>query len=112
MTKQEFDRLSMAQGFGPCADFMWEEVERMYSTSDLITKELAVDIYWHEPALYREIIGLRYGIARLLNALSSQTEGYAFSDVAGAGMRKLQDLHSQLLGVIHEAEDCMKGRAK
>ena len=40
MTKQEFDKASTEAGFGPCAAYMWPEIEDCYSTSDEIDRAL------------------------------------------------------------------------
>ena len=61
MTKQEFDKIGTEMGYGPCADYMWEEIERFYSSHDGIGKERAVYIYWNDPGLYRHVPG-RYDL--------------------------------------------------
>lgn len=111
MTKLEFDRMSVEAGFGPCADYMWPEIERMYSTSDRISKELAVDIYWHEPGIYREILSLRYSITDLLARLAANCDGYRFADI-GEGIDKLTSLRNELAVAINKAAIKMNGRAK
>ena len=95
MAKEEFDRISTAAGFGPCADYMWPEIEEVYSTSDLIDKDIVVDIYWHEPGIHREILALRRELARL-GARAGEIKCYGYSgfnemwEIAGK-MGKLND---------------------
>ena len=84
MLKQEFDRISRNMGYGPCADNMFDEIERMYSAHDDMTKEAAVYIYWNKPGVYREILDLREKITKKLISLSKANlgresfDGYSF----------------------------------
>lgn len=107
MTKQEFDSLSKAAGFGPCADYMWPEIEEVYSTSDDIDKALVVDIYWHEPAIHREILALRREIETTVMRMSYSTKEYQFPEVR-EGVNRLTDLY----GRLNVAITCAKALAK
>lgn len=80
MTKQEFDKASAEAGFGPCAAYMWPEIEACYSTSDDIDRDLMVDIYWHEPGIYREILKLRRIITNDSVRIWRATEEYRFPE--------------------------------
>lgn len=82
MTKEEFDKASEEAGFGRCADNMWDEIELCYSSSDRIDRDLMVDIYWHEPGIYRTILGKRREATKLATSLEAKTKGlYSFADL-------------------------------
>ena len=107
MIKAEFDNASRAAGFGECADYMWPEIERCYSTSDRIDRVLMVDIYWHEPGIYREILALRYAIGDAAKSLAFLTEfgsGYRFA-VSIERFHEVAMLYTRLNDVITEAEN-------
>ena len=104
MTKQEFDKASEAAGFGPCAAYMWPEIETCYQTSDEIDRDLMVDIYWHEPGIYREIIYLRQAIADGAVGMETRSEGYRFPEVRGH-FNYIANLYKRLDAVIADAKD-------
>lgn len=104
MTKQEFDKASTDAGFGPCAAYMWPEVETCYSTSDDIDRELMVDIYWHEPGIYREILYIRRSIADGAEGIEIRSDGYRFPEVRSY-LNYLADLYKRLDAVIADAKD-------
>ena len=107
MTKQEFDRLSTAAGFGPCADYMWPEIEEVYSTSDDIDKALVVDIYWHEPGIHREVLAIRREIESMVMRMSYCTKEYQFPEV-----RKYHNKLTGLYGALSVAIATAKDRAR
>ena len=99
MTKIEFDTLSKAAGFGPCAFYMWPEIEDVFTVDNEIDGKLLVDIYWHEPGIHREILGLRREIETTVMRMSYQTKEYQFPEVR-KGLAKLAELYGQLDQVI------------
>lgn len=103
MTKDEFDRMSMDAGFSPCADYMWPEVEQVYSTSDLIDKDLVVDIYWHEPGIHREILALRREIARMGRECGTVCDGYRGFNEMWKLSEQMGKLHARFMEVIDAA---------
>jgi len=109
MTKQEFDNLSKAAGFGPCADYMWPEIEEIYSTDDAIDKELIVDIYWHEPTIHRDILALRREIEATVMRMSYLTKEYQFPEVRKY-VNKLTNLYGYLNGAIAAAKSRARNR--
>ena len=105
MTKEEFDRMSTAAGFGPCADYMWPEIEEVYATSDKIDKDLVVDIYWHEPGIHREILALRRELARLgARAGEIRCCGYAGFNEMWEVAQKMGRLRGRFADVMAEAK--------
>lgn len=80
MMKSEFDAESVATGYGPCADYMWPEIERIYTSSDRISRELMVDIYWHEPSIMRAILERRDEAEKIARSMV-QVEDYQFGDI-------------------------------
>ena len=94
MTKKAFDKIGTEMGYGPCADYMWEEIERFYSSHDGIGKERAVYIYWNDPCLYRHVLDLRYKINDLAVRICP-CDGYQFLDTL-ALVSKLSDLKTKL----------------
>jgi hypothetical protein len=111
MTKQEFDKASTDAGFGSCAEYMWDEIEECYSTSDEIDRALMVDIYWYEPGVYREILKLRRDIADGEVGIEIRSKGYRFPETRGY-IAHLANLWKQLDEVITEAKRRMKARRK
>ena len=111
MTKQEFDKASEEAGFGPCAAYMWPEIEACYSTSDDIDRDLMVDIYWHEPGIYREILGLRRCITNDSVRLWKNTEEYRFPETR-AYATHIADLWKRLDAVIADAKRRAKARRR
>lgn len=112
MTKQEFDKIGTEMGYGPCADYMWEEIERFYSSHDGIGKERAVYIYWNDPGLYRHVLDLRYKINDLAVRICP-CDGYQFLDTL-ALVSKLADLKTKLDATVsvicRNYEEWKKGR--
>lgn len=109
MTKQEFDDTSVARGFGPCADYMWPEIERCYSASDRIGKELMADIYWHEPRIFCEILALRNAIMEVVKHLELLA-GYGCD--SRENFSKVAKLYDRLDEAITDAVNRMADRAK
>lgn len=103
MMKKEFDKASEEAGFGPCAAYMWPEIEACYSTSDDIDRDLMVDIYWHEPGIYREILGLRQMITDAAKCLEQHSTGYRFPEIRGR-INHIANLHERLDKVIADAK--------
>lgn len=104
MTKQEFDNASTEAGFGSCAEYMWPEIEECYSTSDDIDRELMVDIYWHEPGIYREILHIRRSIVDGADGIRFRSDGYRFPEVRGY-INHLADICKRLDEVIADAKE-------
>ena len=102
MTKLEFDRIGGNMGFGPCADYMWDEAERMYSTIPNMEKDLAVYIYWNEPGIYRQILRIRDDVNEVASCVCAR-EGYQFLDTMEQVMR-LSRLERELNEVWIEAK--------
>lgn len=96
MTKEEFDKASEEAGFGRCADYMWNEIERCYSSSDRIDRDLMVYIYWHEPGIYRTILEKRHEASQLASKLASKADGYQFAE--------MQSCVKALDAVLHELD--------
>jgi len=82
MLKQEFDKMSEAAGFVPCADYMWPEIEKVYTTiyeqAGDNCKELVVYIYWYEPGIHREILALRNAIEHAVSRMNYAVREYNF----------------------------------
>ena len=104
MTKEEFDRMSTAAGFGPCADYMWPEIEEVYATSDKIDKDLVVDIYWYEPGIHREILALRRELMRLVKEAGDiQCNWYSGFNKMWKIAEKMGNLNTRFADVLAEA---------
>lgn len=113
MTKEEFDKMSTAAGFGPCADYMWPEIEEVYSTSDRIDKDMVVDIYWHEPGIHREILALRRELERLgARAGGIRCRGYSGFNEMWDIAEKMGDLRNRFVEVLFDARFRMNKRAE
>ena len=102
MTKQEFDKASEEAGFGRSADYIWDEIERCYSSSDRIDRDLMVDIYWHEPGIYRTILEKRYEATQLARSLEAKTKDYQFAGL-GTSVKALEAILSELDYAIDSA---------
>lgn len=102
MTKEEFDKASEGSGFGRCADYMWEEIERCYSSSDRIDRDLMVDIYWHESGIYRTILEKRHEATQLATSLEAKTKDYRFADL-GTSVKALDAVLRELDYAIDSA---------
>ena len=102
MTKQEFDRIGENMGYGPCADYMWDEAERMYCTIPNMDKTLAVYIYWNEPGIYRQILRIREDVNVAASCICAR-DGYQFLDTMEQ-VSKLSRLERELNDVKIEAQ--------
>lgn len=111
MTNQEFDKASTEAGFGSCASYMWPEIEECYSASDEIDRDLMVDIYWHEPGVYREILKLRRDIADGAVGIEMRAKEYRFPETRGY-ITYLAGLWTRLDEVVAEAKRRAAGRRK
>lgn len=106
MTKQEFDKASTEAGFGPCADYMWDEIEKCYSTSDDIDRDLMVYIYWNEPGIYRDILYARWSIMAMADDAMRRAAGYRFPEA-----RKCFDRVTEMYELLDKAVAEAKWRA-
>ena len=99
-----------AAGFGPCADYMWPEIEEVYATSDKIDKDLIMDIYWHEPGIHREILALRRELMRLVKEAGDiQCNWYGGFNKMWKIAEKMGNLNTRFEDVLSEA-NARKGK--
>lgn len=102
MTKLEFDRISGNMGYGSCADYMWNEAERMYCTIPNMDKALAVYIYWNEPDIYRQILRIREDVNTASDLICAR-DGCQFLDTMEQ-VSQLSRLERELNEVWVEAQ--------